>query len=117
MGRGGVQGLGLFVTAAEEGTLGRDRVEAVASTLDGFELAQKDLELRQEGDVLGSVQSGGRSSLRLLRVAKDGDLISEARELAARVVESDLALAEHPALREALNRRLDEGAQAFLAKN
>jgi len=117
VGRGGVQGLCLFVTAAEEGTLGRDRVEAVASTLDGFELAQKDLELRQEGDVLGSVQSGGRSSLRLLCAAKDGDLISEARELAARVLEIDLALAEHPALREALNRRLDESAQAFLAKN
>ena len=117
VGRGGVQGLCLFVTAAEEGTLGRDRVEAVASTLDGFELAQRDLELRQEGDVLGSVQSGGRSSLRLLRVAKDGDLISEARELAARVLEIDLALAEHPALREALARRLDESAQAFLSKS
>ena len=61
------------MTAAEAGTLARERVEAVAATLDGFELAQKDLELRQEGDVLGSVQSGGRSSLRLLRVAKDGD--------------------------------------------
>ena len=117
VGRGGVQGLALFVTSAEEGTLARERVEAVASTLDGFELANKDLELRQEGDVLGSTQSGGRSSLRLVRVAKDGDLIAEARELAAGVLADDPMLANHPALREALERRLDEASEAFLAKN
>ena len=117
VGRGGVPGLCLFVTRAEDGTLARERVEAVAATLDGFELAQKDLELRQEGDVLGSNQSGGRSSLRLLRVAKDGELISEARELAAQILETDPALATLPALREALDRRLDDGEKAFLAKN
>ena len=117
VGRGGLPGLCLFVTRAEEGTLARDRVEAVASTLDGFELAQKDLELRQEGDVLGSVQSGGRSSLRLLRVAKDGALISEARELAASVLLDDPSLSAHPALREALDRRLDESEKAFLSKS
>jgi ATP-dependent DNA helicase RecG len=117
VGRGGVPGLCLFVTAAELGTIARERVDAVAATLDGFELAQKDLELRQEGDVLGSIQSGGRSSLRLLRVAKDGELIAEARELASAVLQSDPALALHPALREALARRLDETEAAFLAKN
>ena len=117
VGRGSVPGVCLFVTGAEEGTLARERVEAVASTLDGFELANRDLELRQEGDVLGSVQSGGRSSLRLLRVARDGDLISEARELAATVLAEDPELGRHPALREALARRLDEAAEAFLAKS
>ncbi len=117
VGRGTVPGLCLFVTRAEEGTLARERVDAVASTLDGFELAQKDLELRQEGDVLGSVQSGGRSSLRLLRVAKDGELIGDARMLAAGVLDADPTLAAHPALREALARRLDETEAAFLAKN
>ncbi len=117
VGRGGVPGLALLVTTAEEGTLARDRVEAVASTLDGFELANKDLELRQEGDVLGSTQSGGRSSLRLVRVAKDGELITEARELAAGVLADDPGLANHPALRDALERRLDETSEAFLAKN
>jgi len=80
-------------------------------------LAEKDLELRQEGDVLGSVQSGGRSSLRFLRVATDGELITEARELAAGVLEDDPALERHPALKEALERRLDESAQAFLSKS
>jgi ATP-dependent DNA helicase RecG len=117
VGRGSVPGLCLFVTRAEEGSLSRERVDAVASTLDGFELAQKDLELRREGDVLGSIQSGGRSSLRLLRVAKDGDLIGDARELAAGVLEIDPTLADHPVLAEALARRLDETEAAFLAKN
>ena len=117
VGRGGVPGLCLFVTAALPETIARERVEAVAATLDGFELAQVDLELRREGDVLGSTQSGGRSSLRLLRVAKDGDLIGAAREAAAGVLEGDAALAGHPDLRDALERRLDDGARAFLAKN
>jgi ATP-dependent DNA helicase RecG len=117
VGRGSVAGICLLVTRAELDTISRERVDAVASTLDGFELAQKDLELRQEGDVLGSIQSGGRSSLRLLRVAKDGDLILDARELAAGVLDADPTLADHPALAEALARRLDESEAAFLSKN
>ncbi|QNE47436.1 ATP-dependent DNA helicase RecG [Glaciihabitans sp. INWT7] len=117
VGRGGVPGLCLMVTSAEEETLARERVEVVASTLDGFELAQKDLELRQEGDVLGSTQSGGRSSLRLLRVAKDGVLITEARAIAQAVLADDPSLSGHPALRLALERRLDEASRDFLAKN
>ena len=117
VGRGGVPGLCLFVTSAEEGTVARERVDAVAATLDGFELAQKDLELRREGDVLGSTQSGGRSSLRLLRVVTDADLIQDARELAAGVLEADPTLEGHPELRDALDRRLDEESGAYLDKN
>lgn len=117
VGRGGVPGLCLFVTAAQPETLARERVEAVAATLDGFELAQVDLELRREGDVLGATQSGGRSSLKLLRVATDGDLIGDARIAAAEMLEADAALAQHPALKDALARRLDDDAREFLAKN
>jgi len=117
VGRGGVPSVCLFVTHAEDGTLARERVEAVASTLDGFELAQKDLELRREGDVLGNTQSGGRSSLRLLRVVKDGVLIAEARELASAVLEVDPTLQDYPDLRDALGRRLDAEAEAFLSKS
>jgi ATP-dependent DNA helicase RecG len=117
VGRGTIQGLCLLVTAAEEGTPARERVEAVAQTLDGFELAQKDLELRQEGDVLGSVQSGSRSSLRLLRVVKDGELILEARAVVERLLADDPTLASHPILRGALERRLDESERDFLAKS
>lgn len=116
VGRGGVPGLCLLVTAAENGTLARDRVEAVAATLDGFELAARDLELRREGDVLGSEQSGGRSSLRLVRVTRDGELIAAARDLAAELLAGDPHLDRHEALREALGR-LDSESEAFLSKN
>ncbi|MBG6239931.1 ATP-dependent DNA helicase RecG [Mycetocola sp. CAN_C7] len=117
VGRGSLPGLCLLVTAAEPGSIARDRVDAVAATLDGFELAQVDLELRQEGDVLGSAQSGGRSSLRLLRVIHDGDLITRARAEAAAVLDADPALSEHPELREALEQRVDASARAALSKN
>jgi ATP-dependent DNA helicase RecG len=117
VGRGGVPGLCLFVTHAELETPARERVDAVAATLDGFALAQVDLELRREGNVLGRAQSGGRSSLKLLRVARDGELIAEARTLAAEVLDADPALAEHPALADALASRLDAAEAAFLAKS
>jgi len=117
VGRGGVPGLALFVTHADENTLARERVEAVASTLDGFELAQKDLELRREGDVLGESQSGGRSGLVLVRVTVDGDIIDAARTHATSILESDPSLDAHPALRDALDRRLSQREREFLSKN
>jgi len=116
VGRGSVPGVCLFVTHAERESLARDRVEAVAATLDGFELAQIDLELRREGDVLGARQSGGRSSLRLLRVALDGEVIAAAREAAASVIDTDPTLRAHAALRAAVDRRLDESERQFLSK-
>jgi ATP-dependent DNA helicase RecG len=116
VGRGGIPGLALFVTGADAASPARERVDAVAATLDGFELAQADLELRREGDVLGRAQSGGRSSLQLLRVARDGDIIADARAAAEAVLDADPALTAHPALAAALARRLDEAERAFLAK-
>jgi len=116
VGRGSVPGVCLFVTSAEHDTLARDRVEAVAANLDGFELAQIDLELRREGDVLGARQSGGRSSLRLLRVAIDGEVIGQARAAAASVIDSDPMLRKHAPLKEAVDRRLDESEREFLSK-
>jgi ATP-dependent DNA helicase RecG len=116
VGRGGVPGLCLLVTNAEADSVGRERVDAVAATLDGFALAEIDLELRREGDVLGALQSGGRSSLRLLRVVKDGDVIQDARGVALQIVEDDPRLDQHPALRAALERRLRETERRFLDK-
>ena len=116
VGRGSVPGVCLFVTHAEQDSLARDRVEAVAANQDGFELAQIDLELRREGDVLGARQSGGRSSLRLLRVAIDGEVIAQARAAAASVIDSDPTLRLHTPLREAVERRLDESERQFLSK-
>ena len=117
VGRGSVPGLCLFVTHADPVSLARERVDAVAATTDGFELAQADLDLRREGDVLGESQSGGRSSLKLLRVSRDGKLIEEAREVAEGILATDPDLAHHVALREAIDRRLDESERAFLGKS
>ncbi|MDH6533199.1 ATP-dependent DNA helicase RecG [Aurantimicrobium minutum] len=117
VGRGGVPGLALFVTHAQPETTAYERVEAVASTTDGFELARIDLELRSEGNVLGTSQSGGRSSLRLLRAARDGDVIADAREAAAEILELDPTLTHHPALQNAISRRLSESEREFLNKN
>ncbi|MDY0944378.1 ATP-dependent DNA helicase RecG [Frigoribacterium sp. CFBP9039] len=117
VGRGGHAGLCLLVTSAPADSVARERVDAVASTLDGFELAQVDLDLRREGDVLGNLQSGGRSSLRLLRVARDGDLIGLAREHAAEVLDDDPRLADHPALAAAIARRLDDRGREAMGKN
>ena len=116
VGRGGLPGLALFVTAAGEDSLARERVEAVASTLDGFVLAERDLALRHEGDVLGAAQSGRRSGLRLLSAATDGELIASAREDAIVIIAADPDLAEHPALAAAIARRVDDSAAEFLTR-
>lgn len=117
VGRGGLPGLCLLVTEAAPGTSSRSRVEAVARTLDGFELAEVDLELRGEGDVLGGAQSGVRSSLRLLRVVTDADLIVQARAAAETVLADDPALVRHPGLAAALERRVGVEERAALAKS
>jgi ATP-dependent DNA helicase RecG len=116
VGRGGLAGLCLLVTRAEAGTPARTRLDAVAGTLDGFELSRVDLEQRREGDVLGASQSGRRSGLRLLSVLRDEDVIVAAREAAGVLVGEDPDLTGHPDLAEAV-RRLDESEQAeFLEK-
>jgi ATP-dependent DNA helicase RecG len=115
VGRGGLPGLCLLLTTADPGTVSLERLTAVASTTDGFKLSEIDLELRREGDVLGKSQSGGRSSLKLLRVIQDAALIGEVRVMAAEVFEADPTLEKHPALAAALER-IDLQAQENLAK-
>lgn len=117
IGRGQYPGVCLLVTGAEDTTDARERVEAVAASDDGFELARVDLELRREGDVLGERQSGGRSSLTVLRVVRDADVIVDARSEAERLLERDPTLEGHRALAAALARRLDDADAAFLGKN
>jgi len=89
IGRGGHPGVCLLISGVPAGEPARDRLDAVASTRDGFLLAELDLEQRKEGDVLGASQAGSRSSLRLLRVLEHADLIAQARELAATCVARD----------------------------
>ncbi len=116
VGRGDAPGLCLLVTRAPAGSGAHERLAALAATTDGFALSQLDLELRREGDVLGSAQAGRRSSLRLLSVVSDEDVIADARVAAEGTVAADPALAEHPALAAVL-RGLNEADQAeFLVK-
>ncbi len=114
IGRGEHAGLCMLVTGAEPFSPARERLDAVAGTLDGFELAEVDLEQRGEGDVLGSAQSGGRSGLRVLRVARDAGVIEAARDAARDVLAADPTLVAHPALRLAVHMRLDPDARAAL---
>ncbi|MEU9542461.1 ATP-dependent DNA helicase RecG [Streptomyces mirabilis] len=116
VGRGSAAGLCLLVTEIPEASPARQRLTAVASTLDGFELSRIDLEQRREGDVLGQAQSGVRSSLRMLAVIEDEEIIAEAREEAAAVVAADPELTALPGLRTALEALLDEEREQYLDK-
>jgi ATP-dependent DNA helicase RecG len=111
VGRGGEPGLCLLLTAAPEDTPAHERLAAVASSTDGFELSRLDVEMRHEGDVLGRRQSGLRSSLRLLSVVRDEDVIADARDAATALLASDPDLAAHPAL-AAVVERLEATDQA-----
>lgn len=116
VGRGSAAGLCLLVTEMPEASAARQRLNAVATTLDGFELSRIDLEQRREGDVLGQAQSGARTSLRMLTVIEDEEIIAEAREEAAAVVAADPDLEHLPALRTALDALLDEEREQYLEK-
>ncbi|MFJ9707983.1 ATP-dependent DNA helicase RecG [Streptomyces sp. NPDC101234] len=116
VGRGSAPGLCLLVTEMPEASAARQRLTAVASTLDGFELSRIDLEQRREGDVLGQAQSGARSSLRVLAVIEDEEIIAEAREEATTLVTRDPELTDLPGLRTALDALLDEEREQYLEK-
>lgn len=115
IGRGDKPGVCLALTSAEPGSTAHARLEAFASTTDGFLLAQEDLELRSEGDILGDTQSGRRSGLKLLSVRRDATLIQSARTEAIALVEADPQLADHPALAAELER-LEPAKRAYLER-
>ena len=116
VGRGTSPGLCLLVTQCEEETPARERLIAVAGTLDGFELSRIDLEQRREGDVLGASQSGTQSHLRLLRVLRDEALIERAREDAETLIATDNDLSDYPALRAELAQLQRDQAVDYLDK-
>ena len=116
VGRGAAPGVCLLVTEAPEESKARERLAAVAETLDGFQLARLDLEQRREGDVLGAAQAGRKKSLKLLSVIHDEKLIGEARAEAAALVSADPELAGHPALAAEITALLDEEQAEFLEK-
>ncbi|GGW07578.1 ATP-dependent DNA helicase RecG [Streptomyces narbonensis] len=116
VGRGSAPGLCLLVTEMPEASPARQRLGAVAATLDGFELSRIDLEQRREGDVLGQAQSGVRSSLKVLTVIDDEEVIAAAREEATSLVLADPDLTAHPGLRTALEALLDKDREEYLEK-
>ena len=116
VGRGTSPGLCLLVTQCAEETPARERLMAVAGTLDGFELSRIDLEQRREGDVLGASQSGTQSHLRLLRVLRDEALIEQARDDAESLIATDNELSDYPALRAELAQLQRDQAVDYLDK-
>ena len=114
VGRGTSPGLCLLVTSALPESSARERLDAVAGTVDGFELSRIDLEQRREGDVLGVSQSGGRSHLRLLRVLRDESMIEQAREDASTILDSGLS--QFPLLATVLAEIQADAASEYIDK-
>jgi ATP-dependent DNA helicase RecG len=117
IGRGSARSLCLLVTEAAAGSPSRQRLEAVAATTDGFKLAQLDLQSRREGDVLGATQSGRRSSLRLLSVLRDEDVIASARATAEAILNDDPLLDRHRALSSAVRSLTQSDQGSYLDKS
>lgn len=116
VGRGGTDSWAFLVSRAEPGTVAQERLEVIAGSLDGAEIASRDLELRGAGDVLGDAQSGGKSSLKLLRVVQDARMISDARARAQELLAHDPDLEGHVQLAGAV---LDftRGNEQYLTSN
>ncbi|HEX6916667.1 MAG TPA: ATP-dependent DNA helicase RecG, partial [Phycicoccus sp.] len=115
IGRGGHPGLCLLVTATDVPE-SRTRLEAVAATTDGFELARLDLAQRREGDILGAAQHGRRTQLEFLHILEDEDVIAAAREDAFALVDADPDLSGHPLLASAVQERVDAEQAAYLER-
>lgn len=116
VGRGGTDSWAFLVSRAESGTVAQERLEVIAGSLDGAEIASRDLELRGAGDVLGDAQSGGKSSLKLLRVVQDARMIADARARAQELLAHDPDLEGHVQLAGAV---LDftRGNEQYLTSN
>ncbi len=116
IGRGSRPGLCLLVTEAVAESPARARLEAVAATRDGFELARVDLAARREGNILGAAQSGRRSGLRLLSLLSDETIITDAREEATYLVAGDPDLVDHPAMAAQVARLSEDERADYLDK-
>lgn len=116
VGRGKVPGLCLLVTNSEADSASRLRLEAVAGTLDGFELSRIDLEQRREGDVLGTSQSGRKSGLRMLQVVRDEDVIAKAREISWELLEKDPELKNNLGLAKRIKEIAQDEKSEYLEK-
>lgn len=116
VGRGSAPGICLLVTESPPGSVGRVRLDAVAATTDGFVLAESDLQLRREGNVLGTSQAGRSSSLKQLSLLRDRSVIEQARADATDLVGQDASMQRFPGLAAMVSSVIDESGQRFLDK-
>ena len=117
VGRGRHAGLCLLMTAAHDLSASMERLKAVEASNDGFELAMVDLQQRREGDILGALQSGGKSSLSFLSLIDDVDVIADARDLSESIVDGDRDLTDHPALADLVRAVLLPSRAEYLEKS
>ena len=116
VGRGKVPGLCLLVSRSAQDSVAMERLNAVARTLDGFELSRIDLDQRREGDVLGSAQSGRKSHLRLLKVLRDEAVIESARKVAIKIIEEDPKLTNNRILASEVLKLKEQEETSFIDK-
>ena len=116
VGRGKVPGLCLLVSRSAQDSVAMERLNAVAGTLDGFELSRIDLDQRREGDVLGSAQSGRKSHLRLLKVLRDEAVIESARKVAIKIIEEDPKLTNNKILASEVLKLKEQEETSFMDK-
>lgn len=102
IGRANLQSWAFLVSCAQEGSVAEKRLQVVEKSRDGAVIAQEDLKLRNVGDVLGDKQSGGKSSLKLLRVVQDASIIASAREEAYKLISDESDFNKMTSLRGAV---------------
>ena len=116
VGRGAAASHCVLVSSDEVTDDGRERLEAMVRTTDGFELAEVDLDLRGEGTVMGERQKG-RNDLKLASLRRDREWVERAREVAVDLVGDGTGLTSHPLLVEEVELVLDESEREYLAKS
>ena len=89
VGRGAEQSYCILVTKFELSAETKKRIQIMTETNDGFEIAEADLKFRGPGDLEGTQQSGTAFELRVANLARDGQIVQQARDLAREVVEND----------------------------
>lgn len=107
VGRGADQSYCMLMTGDKISKEGKKRLQTMVATNDGFRIAEVDLEIRGPGDIMGTQQSGVLN-LRLADLARDGQIVSYARQAAKQLLTDDpsFSKAEHLLLREELKRMI-----------
>lgn len=106
VGRGADQSYCILMTSYKITQDTRKRLEIMAETNDGFRISEADLQMRGPGDMEGTQQSGIAFNLKIANIAKDGQILQLARDMAREIIENDpyLEQPQHYILKKELNR-------------